>query len=1146
MDFPNVNKMKNQELILILIILLVVFGIVSAFVTIPNTGFSGVDVASFGGCCGPTMTMSRLSLDQEMQNLTFWNILKFAEDENIANPDETDVKYYVNVTEVKTEDNLLVFTGKVSIRNTGSSTAYLGNVVNKLHEKPSKHGTCTYTGAVNVVTYNETYTTVDTCDIVGSGSISYTHSNDGNLTLVDQYSVDPFATNGSVTSGLYAIPAHTSVILDYTSTFDLDLVGVSSTDFVSDELIVTFIQAPGGGPNTCSAIDATGDGYFESGTHQSRAWPETIQKFRCKKGAEVCDLPSVDTSNVVLKDMISDSPDQEIVSVDDFEIDSFFLDIDGGNIYDTVISATGTPGTTTTIELNSGATCTLPEPDCGGDNVDLNSSDSADEVLLYEPGLRKNGSPLPASRNDSSKALGLPQNDDTLNFVSLGMGGNLTLKFNDAIVNKGGDDLQVVETSYNDPTCSSYPEWVEVYASKTGHPGSWEYLGTHCQNESGTYDLGSLDWAQYIKLVDVSDPDDFSGSGDGFDVDGIIATTCPIDEYVGGGTSVENKAWLEFDNNCCENTCNGYGYDNCDYTFCENGYGYGYGYGGGNGHCCNPPIYELIFGSPAYSTINFACSPVDYNNPVITEMSVIPDIFNNGATVTYSANVTEDNALFGNTVLFSCTDGSTYSFDSDACTGSAPNFVCSKTVVSSEPDGLYNCTAYAEDLSGNNDTSAEVPIIIDSTPPDITTSSGPTVVIGTPLDFSITNGVYDELLIGSEMYQKDGGAWTPFSSPYDVPTIGFTVGEHCFNVTANDTAGNTNKVEFCFNFVTTIPPNGGDGDKTFQVSRSQVCPGDLVTFTAKHGSNPVNGADVKLLIYNPAADVVDIIPTNVDGEAQFNLTVGADYEAEFTKSGFKKKKMPFTYTMCPPTEPPGGCVDNLDCVTGYICDNGECVPSPEPECITDSDCADDYFCNQDIGKCEEVTGICGHAANHSWNSYECCSDDDCEQLDNICIENHCELPGIKGTPPDPPIVGPNETIILDFTIENNGTTPLHNVHVTFEDFSDVGIILDTNPDVISVLEPGGTALVSVTMHVRDDVEPGLYGFGVVYGSDEKVILEQFGLSVAQEVVPGVVWADLCLPVGLLALLLALLYWFFIMKKGKKKAKPAAGKPKPKK
>ena len=106
----------------------------------------------------------------------------------------------------------------------------------------------------------------------------------------------------------------------------------------------------------------------------------------------------------------------------------------------------------------------------------------------------------------------------------MGFGGELILKFNNFIVNESGNDIAVTETSYGSPSCNMYPEKVHVFASETGDEGSWEDLGTGCLDSE--FDLGSLDWAQYVKLVDASDPEDFAGTVDGFDVDAVEALHC--------------------------------------------------------------------------------------------------------------------------------------------------------------------------------------------------------------------------------------------------------------------------------------------------------------------------------------------------------------------------------------------------------------------------------------------------------------------------------------------------------------------------------------------------------------------------------------------------------------------------------------------
>ncbi|MBZ9571926.1 hypothetical protein KJA15_01130 [Patescibacteria group bacterium] len=169
----------------------------------------------------------------------------------------------------------------------------------------------------------------------------------------------------------------------------------------------------------------------------------------------------------------------------------------------------------------------------------------ADEMVSFNQGNRANGTPVVPERSDPTQALGPAEGTDTINFVSLGFGGILILKFDNCILNGEGDDIDIVETSYGSPSCGAYPETVRIYASQDN--STWEDLGTSCLD--GACDLGSLPWAQYIKLVDESNTSDFGGTADGFDVDGVkaihTAEECPEEPCCGGKQiNVGNRAFV--------------------------------------------------------------------------------------------------------------------------------------------------------------------------------------------------------------------------------------------------------------------------------------------------------------------------------------------------------------------------------------------------------------------------------------------------------------------------------------------------------------------------------------------------------------------------------------------------------------------------
>ena len=157
-------------------------------------------------------------------------------------------------------------------------------------------------------------------------------------------------------------------------------------------------------------------------------------------------------------------------------------------------------------------------------------SPSLTPTPLFGPGLvtycggvrgkQNNNKIIPAIRNDFNKALGTPQQNDTYNFYSLGFGGDACYQFGYSVFDQAGADIRVIETSFGNPSCNSYPEKVEVSVSYDGQ--NWNNLGILCLD--GTIDLGAVNSGiGYIKFKDVSDRLRFNGSADGFDLDGAIS-----------------------------------------------------------------------------------------------------------------------------------------------------------------------------------------------------------------------------------------------------------------------------------------------------------------------------------------------------------------------------------------------------------------------------------------------------------------------------------------------------------------------------------------------------------------------------------------------------------------------------------------------
>ena len=150
------------------------------------------------------------------------------------------------------------------------------------------------------------------------------------------------------------------------------------------------------------------------------------------------------------------------------------------------------------------------------------------EVSDFNQGPNNLGGSVIPSRSNPMMALGQPQNVDiesgTVNFVSLGFGGNITLKLENKIEVLPITTLSVYETTWTYTNCNIYGEKAEISVSLDNI--DFRVLGTTCLNSNTVFDVSQsgLDSIQYIKIVDISNPSQFSGFtfiSDGYDVDGV-------------------------------------------------------------------------------------------------------------------------------------------------------------------------------------------------------------------------------------------------------------------------------------------------------------------------------------------------------------------------------------------------------------------------------------------------------------------------------------------------------------------------------------------------------------------------------------------------------------------------------------------------
>ncbi|MFW6110164.1 MAG: SipW-dependent-type signal peptide-containing protein [Patescibacteria group bacterium] len=149
----------------------------------------------------------------------------------------------------------------------------------------------------------------------------------------------------------------------------------------------------------------------------------------------------------------------------------------------------------------------------------------ADSVFSYFLGETKSGDPISDDRDDPESALGAPDDD----FVSLGFGGEIILDLGGTV---DGSSVTSIEVTYGR---ENYPEeTADLYVSEDNV--DWKLAGpvSNHDNTDGRSVVSVLglgmDEIRFVKLIDTTDESIHAGDADGYDLDAIEVTLCPIEE----------------------------------------------------------------------------------------------------------------------------------------------------------------------------------------------------------------------------------------------------------------------------------------------------------------------------------------------------------------------------------------------------------------------------------------------------------------------------------------------------------------------------------------------------------------------------------------------------------------------------------------
>jgi hypothetical protein len=173
----------------------------------------------------------------------------------------------------------------------------------------------------------------------------------------------------------------------------------------------------------------------------------------------------------------------------------------------------------------------------------------ASTVVDYSQGLRKDGTSVLTGRSTPAQGLVYEAAQAESSFFSLGFGGWIIVSFDCPIRNGDGNDVKIIEDTW-----SSYPlEKADIYASQDnvtwtllGVADNIHFVGIHTISE---FDLGTLLWAKYIKIIDTSDLYVHNAAADGYDLNAVESLQDCVEIQEETAWGAKELGQLQFDGN---------------------------------------------------------------------------------------------------------------------------------------------------------------------------------------------------------------------------------------------------------------------------------------------------------------------------------------------------------------------------------------------------------------------------------------------------------------------------------------------------------------------------------------------------------------------------------------------------------------------
>jgi Cys-rich repeat protein len=765
MDFPipRLDKMSNQQLLVILVGLLIVFGLVSSFMLAPKDG----------GCCsGGNIVINKNRNDFISVQHTEWILEKFADQNNFVNATGAPLTYRVNITEHTTYNGSLVLYGTIDVKNTGKSNASIGNVVFNLLTKPGSGGW--KLNGTNVKN-NYGHSTVETCIDEDRHTGNYSFSN--GLGSGDIFITDPDG-NDLFSGPLYILePNNKFVTFNYSATFNFEELGLEEGDSFREMIVITFLNASKtSGFGVCSNIDADGDGTDETYAYSEYSWDSPTSSYT---------LPDITSStySVNVSDMISSPPDSGVVTIPDWTINGTgILYTNGTNTWMKMFNATGNGGTTHTIILNSSATCV---EDVDGFTFIRNKAwiDAQDMSFV-------SGSPTYSQINFVCGDTEPPNISigDICTFTQDSYGG-----FNSTSYKNG---FRVMNDSFS----TVYPSGLQV--------GTLNWLKLTSANAVQTFlPQYGTPWYLTQNLTDPGAPpypQNWSTSAAQFAGE-VVALQLNVD-LSDAGVMPQNSTEI-YGNRTVQNTSTSFdgmsvrqvlGISNCLLGSTMNCSGYNSSDIG----TLNEVLVKLNLNYyNCENDFNYT-GPEDEVAPIIWSVEAIPDLLYPGQLYMVRVNATDDVKVASVNITI---NDSGYALDYNNVTG-----FWEISAINALYSGTHTVYVNAYDAVGNSDYDDSESITVDNEGPVILLNPPPQdgayIVNGTLINLSVT----DDNKLDKVWYSTDSGATnTTLANTTDplyyIDTSGWTDGTYTVDVYANDSVGNETTQQYTFNLDSTDP-----------------------------------------------------------------------------------------------------------------------------------------------------------------------------------------------------------------------------------------------------------------------------------------------------------------------------------------------------